>query len=351
MKTKTKTKLQKDLDAVNKSHLKIHGKTFHASLSDGIRSHVDSCTLNTNNDTTEICIRGWVFHETETIKDIKVSFEDHNRKLNSKVTRIQRDDVNSFYKPFEIGKVGYEIIISGSDRKVGTNVILECNTKKDKTFKIFEVSTLRPHLSINDIPPGLTVVDNFYSNPHEVRELALEQDFAESQYHKGRRTKFKFEVDGTKEKIEKLLGLKITDWDNQPHNTVFQFCTPADPLVYHYDGQTHAAVVFLTPDAPVETGTSFFRHKTATWLDRSPEVGVHKHLKTNEDVDVANQTLIGNQHDDFLDGTKWEEIDRVGNKFNRFAMWDAKTIHAASQYFGTSKENGRLFHMFFFNAK
>ena len=32
-------------------------------------------------------------------------------------------------------------------------------------------------------------------------------------------------------------------------------------------------------------------------------------------------------------------------------MWDAKTIHAATEYFGTSKETGRLFHMFFFNAK
>jgi len=349
MKTKTKTKLQKDLAVVNKSHLKIHGKTFHASLTDDIRNHVDSSTIRKG----VVNIKGWVFHEIDNVKDIKLKVNGLVDNIKCTIKRTQRDDVNAFYAPFKLGKelIGYEISANVKPNiTIGTTVILECNTNKDEKFKTFEACVLTPALSVNDIPPGLTVIDNFYNNPDAVRELALQQEFAPSQYHKGKRTTFKYCVEGTRKKIEKLLGLKITDWDNQPHNTVFQYCTPADPLVYHYDGQTHAAVVFLTPDAPVETGTSFLRHKTQTWLDREPTIG-NNGLTTEQEVQDAKNNLIGSSHDDFLDGTKWEEIDRIGNKFNRFAMWDAKTIHAATEYFGTSKETGRLFHMFFFNAK
>ena len=62
-------------------------------------------------------------------------------------------------------------------------------------------------------------------------------------------------------------------------------------------------------------------------------------------------TKSSSEHDDFLDGTKWEEIDRIGNKYNRLAIWDAKLIHAASQYFGKNLNDSRLFHMFFFDIK
>jgi hypothetical protein len=196
--------------------------------------------------------------------------------------------------------------------------------------------------------PAVLAIDNFYTDPEAVRKLALGLDFNNSKYHKGKRTELKYIIDGTREKIEQILGKKIFNWSSQPHNGVFQYCTPADPIVYHYDSQRYAAVVFLTPDAPPESGTSFYRHKRETWLMKDPSeyIGWDSDVQLNE----FNARIIGNEHDDFLDGTKWEEIDRIGNKFNRFAMWDAKLIHSATTYFGKSKENGRLFHMFFFDA-
>ena len=149
---------------------------------------------------------------------------------------------------------------------------------------------------------------------------------------------------------KKILGKEITGWTSaHGHCGVFQHCTPADPIVYHYDGQTHAAVVFLTPDAPITTGTSFFRHKAQPWLDRALEIGKNG-ITSEEQLLETEQKYIGKVHDDFLDPTKWEEIDRVGNKFNRLAIWDAKLIHAASQYFGKDLDDSRLFHMFFFDV-
>ena len=53
----------------------------------------------------------------------------------------------------------------------------------------------------------------------------------------------------------------------------------------------------------------------------------------------------------FLDGTAWEKTDEVANIYNRLVIWNAKLIHAASEYFGDKKENSRLFHMFFFDVK
>lgn len=40
----------------------------------------------------------------------------------------------------------------------------------------------------------------------------------------------------------------------------------------------------------------------------------------------------------------------MGNVYNRLAMWDARLVHAATDYFGTDINNSRLFQMFFFDV-
>jgi hypothetical protein len=44
-----------------------------------------------------------------------------------------------------------------------------------------------------------------------------------------------------------------------------------------------------------------------------------------------------------------ELVGTTGNVFNRLVLFDAKCIHSANEYFGTTKENSRLFHLFFFD--
>jgi len=51
------------------------------------------------------------------------------------------------------------------------------------------------------------------------------------------------------------------------------------------------------------------------------------------------------------DMTKWNLIDRVGNVFNRLILFDSKRFHMSMDYFGDSKENGRLFQVFFFSTE
>jgi hypothetical protein len=189
--------------------------------------------------------------------------------------------------------------------------------------------------TINSQPsPTLWVIDNFYQDPMAVREFALTQDFHFSDYHRGRRTEDQFEIPGTKEAFESIMGMKVSHW-METHGMCgrFQHCTCEDALVYHADAQTWAATVYLTPDAPYECGTSLLAHK---------KTGI-RHVNTE-----GSDVIWANKH---LDPTPWDHIDVVANVFNRLVIWDAKCPHTASKYFGYDKYDSRLFHMFFFDTE
>jgi hypothetical protein len=51
------------------------------------------------------------------------------------------------------------------------------------------------------------------------------------------------------------------------------------------------------------------------------------------------------------DLTKWKEVDRVGNVFNRLILFNSNRFHMSMDYFGDSKENGRFFQVFFFSTE
>ena len=51
------------------------------------------------------------------------------------------------------------------------------------------------------------------------------------------------------------------------------------------------------------------------------------------------------------DFENWELVDYVENVYNRCVIFNAKRFHSATQYFGTTPENSRLFQVFFFNKK
>ena len=188
---------------------------------------------------------------------------------------------------------------------------------------------------LNEDPsPTLWVIDNFYEDPLAVRNFALSLDYHFSDYHRGRRTEHQYEIPGTKERFETIIGKKVTNW-METHGMCgrFQHCTCEDALVYHADAQTWAATVYLTPDAPYECGTSLLAHK---------ETRI-RHVDT-----PGSDVIWAKKH---LDPTPWDHIDVVANVFNRLVIWDAKCPHAASKYFGYDKYDFRLFHMFFFDAE
>jgi hypothetical protein len=188
------------------------------------------------------------------------------------------------------------------------------------------------------------VVDNFYEDPYAVREFALQQTYYPGEGAVGHRTRKQFLFDGLRESFEEIIDAKIADhtddgfgWFNEGINGRFQYCPAGTPSVFHCDSQKWAAVIYLTPDAPPQSGTSFYRHKETKVFHN-----------TQIDWAAGQGTKVFNQHT-FLDSTPYEMVDTVGNIFNRLVVFDGGLIHSGVNYFGWDISSSRLFHIFFFN--
>ena len=202
-----------------------------------------------------------------------------------------------------------------------------------------------PFLSTNNKDKRFFVVDNFYQDPHAVRDFALQQTFYPGEGAVGSRTKKQFLSEDLRVAFEGIVGSKIPDhtedgfgWHDVGINGRFQSCEAGTPSVFHCDSQKWAAVIYLTPDAPPQSGTSFFRHRE-TKIFHNTQID----WEAGEGLKVFNQKT-------FIDPTPYELVDTVGNVFNRLVVFDGGLIHSGMNYFGWDIASSRLFHVFFFNT-
>lgn len=182
---------------------------------------------------------------------------------------------------------------------------------------------------------NVIILDHFYNNPDEVREFALNQDFDRKGNFPGVRTK-SFINDSTKETISKVLfpfSGNVTSWNDQEadgYTGSFQITTSLETTWIHSDYTTNwAGVLYLTPDAPYESGTGLYRLKSTGSM-------------YEDGTDLSGITC---------DKSKWEMIDRVGNVYNRLVLYRSDIYHQALDYFGNNMYNGRLFQLFFLNTE
>lgn len=183
---------------------------------------------------------------------------------------------------------------------------------------------------------GVWIIDNFYKDPDAVRAFALAQEYEEGgigKYYIGNRTKEQFLFPGLKEEFERVIGQKITRWEEHGMNGKFQYCTEGQPLAHHCDNQRWAGMLYLTPNAPYSTGTSTFALKNSDI----------RHLDHPE---IHRAFRPGSQN---LDRTIFDPVDVLGNVYNRLVIFNAGYLHSPSEYFGYTKENCRLWQMFFFD--
>jgi len=182
------------------------------------------------------------------------------------------------------------------------------------------------------------VVDNFYKDPDAVRHYALNQTYWPGEGGVGWRTRKQFFFDGVKERFEDIMNYKITKWEDYGICGRFQagFADSKTPLVYHCDPQQWAAMIYLTPNAPFETGTKIVANKKSKIYHSSQSDNVLDYFP---------------QQETFCDGTLFETIDVVGNVYNRLVIFDGQSIHSACGYFGHSIATGRLWQIFFFDAE
>ena len=188
----------------------------------------------------------------------------------------------------------------------------------------------------------LLVIDNFYNNALETRNHILQQPFDVKGNYPGARTVSYATTeirDIIQDHIRHFAG-RITDWpmekDHNNYNGCFQFTTSRDRTWIHNDGFNNwAGVLFMTPNAPVTAGTGIYQFIDGTRTQQEAEAR-------------GNLKMIGEYSQDY---TKWVLVDRIGNVFNRLVLFEARHFHASLDYFGTNKENGRLFQTFFFSTE
>lgn len=158
--------------------------------------------------------------------------------------------------------------------------------------------------------------DNFFENPNLIRECALAQTYREPDTNEswlGLRTEdLDIEIGGLN--IDKYIKDKVKQWLPNvpdfdltlvfhllPENVRGDMGDKFEYLQSHTDSEVvhFAGVVYLTPDAPLNSGTSFFE-------------------------DVNNK------------------LGSVENVYNRFVFYPADIIHSPTNPFGETKEDSRL---------
>ena len=178
---------------------------------------------------------------------------------------------------------------------------------------------------------NVIITDNFYSNPDGVRSWILQQEFKHYKYP-GLRTR-SFLTEDTKVTIQNLLmnaGGIVTNWNQEDGLTgSFELATSTDRSWIHTDHyNTWAGVLYLTPDAPLSSGTGIFQYK-----------------KTG--ATVASQL----EHYESQDMTKWELCDIIANRYNRLVLYRSEMFHTSLDYFGHDLHTGRLFQLFFITTQ
>ena len=183
---------------------------------------------------------------------------------------------------------------------------------------------------------GLYIIEDFYNDPYEVRSLALASEFKVRGNYPGLRTdaRDKEHREYLKGFFEKILNTDITFFEGG-YNTAFQYTTEEDDTWIHHDDTDWAGVIYLTPDAPIESGTSIYRHKET---------------KTLMWDGVNNSPTDFNQTNFLKDLTKWEKVVNIGNVFNRLILYKGAYYHRSElPGFGQNQYDGRLFQTFFFS--
>jgi hypothetical protein len=177
---------------------------------------------------------------------------------------------------------------------------------------------------------NLIVVDNFYDNPDAIRSQALTMEYTKSKKHyPGSRAPTEL----TQEALAKIKSaLKSSAGNVSGQYTLYQLALEHEESWIHHDGnRSWAGVIFLTPDAPVSSGTAIYRHRDTGFI-----------VCPSHDPAVLERVEA-----DVVDHSKWEIVDIVGNVYNRLILYRADQYHMSQPYFGTSITNGRLFQVIF----
>ncbi len=194
-------------------------------------------------------------------------------------------------------------------------------------------------------------VDDFYSNPDAVRDFALKQTFLPSEgIWPGKRTRDLSEIDP---KFHEQFAKKVFSLFLEDVNTVtrydlkssFQIVptldsnpnSPKNQGWIHFDDQTvFAGIIYLSPDALPENGTSIFKLTNESTLDHDSTCKQDFYTgKVSANYDETISRHNGS----------YQETIRFNNLYNRMICFDRSQPHGVRSFYTTGEP--RLTQVFF----
>ena len=199
----------------------------------------------------------------------------------------------------------------------------------------------------------VAVISNFYENPDAIRQFALAQKYtfrheeAGLDYvYPGCRTQDLHALDASLQAmvLKKLVSVfHIPEHDLMRWSISSSFQSVSEIYkegVIHTDSNTiFAGVLYLTPDAPLNSGTSLYRKNTSFNQER-----YQKALDQNDERFKSGEIVMNTDYHSMFD-----EVVRVNNVYNTLILYEGDMYHAANQFFGGTLEDSRLAQVFFVN--
>ena len=197
----------------------------------------------------------------------------------------------------------------------------------------------------------VTIIENFYENPDVIRKFALAQQYTYCKevpnieyVYPGCRTKDLSYLDTLL--FEKICKKIVSVFHNAEHDqmrwlitTSFQSVSAEyNQGVIHTDNNTvFAGVLYLTPDAPLNGGTSLFKP------NKSFDDAKYQQALVDNDVRFkAGEIAMDTGYHSMFD-----EIVRVNNMYNTLIIYEGRHYHAANNFFGKTLNDSRLAQVFF----
>jgi len=197
------------------------------------------------------------------------------------------------------------------------------------------------------------IVDDFYEDPWEVRQRALELEYKklDGSTYPGLNSFGYLYNEEIHNRIENILAIKL-EMPREMAAGYFRISSAdADAAQdIHIDPDfDFGGVLFLNPPNQCHdnAGTSFYYHNILG-IDKGPKNIDEVQKLGFPDYDSFVREMI---YGDCLDRSKWTCYSQVPYKFNRLVLFDSHMWHSHGVNFGNSLTNSRLVQLFFYKIK
>lgn len=324
---------------------------MYETLINGVKGVIEEKTNKNNN----IFVKGWVFSERFGVCPVRCKYEG----VIKSVEISTRTDICEIFKRNNIILCGWSVELpqnkycdiqlklegewqtflsfntfNASTNENKKNIVVENTVDESPIHNIDEyiknaveqfkklnpgieltqpkTKTLNLEIVQNNLS-NLYVFDNFYKNPDDIRKILIDTSSLDI-----------IQIDYLKAHIELILNKKIASLDKYKSTIKNNLSVSTDPILINTSEHQYSAVIFLTPDAPINSGITLYRSR---------------HTKNMIVSETDKSTVFKNGNQDI---TEFEPVDIIGNIYNRLVIFNSHLIHGISHNFGTNIHNGRL---------